>query len=174
MDRCALKSNKINQILATLLLAGSFCLAWGKADAALDLQTMVVNGDSAVDFGNVKSLEENGDPAHDSSVRQVRLVVTSDLGRPYTIRQNVDEEPVNEAGTQVPAEAIRFTVEVEDGQGLVRTSDHEPLTAGMQEIYVSDDNEPRTVLLITYDFLVPAGQKAGRYHGMVTYRADAV
>ncbi|OGW72149.1 MAG: hypothetical protein A2Y02_03465 [Omnitrophica bacterium GWA2_52_12] len=159
---------------AVLFMFLGLLLCLNNAYAVLDLQTVVVDGDSTIDFGNMKSLEENGDPAHDSAVRQVRLVVTSDLGRAYTIRQNVDEEPVNEAGTPVSAEAIRFTVEVEDGQGLVRTSDHEPLTAGMQEIYVSDDNEQRTVLLITYDFLVPPGQKAGRYHGMVTFRADAI
>lgn len=139
----------------------------------IDLQATVVTGETSIDFGSLRSLAPNGDPASDNAVRQVRLIVTSDLKRPYVITQMVQDSPANPNGTVLEPEALRFRVVVENGRGIVRTPDLEPLRPGMQEIYLADDNETQTVLLITYNLTPPPGQKAGRYHGTVTYRVDA-
>ena len=141
--------------------------------ATLDLEATVVTGETSIDFGNLRSLAPNGDPAADSAVRQVRLSVNSDLNRAYVITQIVQDVPVNPNGTALESEGLQFRVVVENGRGVVRTSDREPLRPGMQEIYLSDDNEAQTVLLVTYTLTPPPGQKAGRYHGTVTYRVDA-
>ncbi len=139
----------------------------------LDLNATVVTGETAIDFGSLKSLEHNGEPASDSAVRQVRLRVNSGLKRPYVISQIVQDVPVNPNGTVLEPEGLRFRIVVENGHGIVRTPPLEPLRPGMQEIYLADDNEAQTVLLITYNLTPPPGQKAGRYHGTVTYRVDA-
>ncbi len=141
--------------------------------AQLDLEATVVTGETAIDFGNVRSLDSRGEPLSDTSVRQVRLVITSDLQRPYVISQILQDSPLNSNGTAIEPEALRFRVIVENGSGIVRTSDLEPLRPGMQEIYLSSDNEAQTVLLITYNLTPAPGQKAGRYQGTISYRADA-
>ena len=141
--------------------------------AALDLQATVVTGETAIDFGNVRSLDPRGEPFSDTSVRQVRLTIASDLKRPYVISQMAQDLPVNTNGTAIEPEALRFRVVVENGSGIVRTSDLEPLRPGMQEIYLSSDNEEQTVLLITYNLTPSPGQKAGRYQGTISYRVDA-
>jgi len=156
-------------------LAAVFC-ALGIPSACaetLDLEAIVVTGESSIDFGNLRSLDASGAPLGDSSVRQVRLSVVSDLGRPYLITQMLQDYPVNPDGSVLEEPAVRFSITVEQGRGIVRTGNLEPLRPGAQEIYISSDNEEQTVLLINYDFLVPPGQKAGRYQGIVTYRADS-
>ncbi len=139
----------------------------------LDLEAMVVTGESSIDFGNLRSLDTSGAPAGDSAVRQVRISVVSDLGRPYLITQMLQDYPTNPNGSALEEPAVRFSITVEQGRGIVRTGNQEPLKPGAQEIYISSDNEEQTVLLINYDFIVPPGQKAGRYQGVVTYRVDS-
>lgn len=146
----------------------------GPAEAEiLDLEVAVVTGESSIDFGNLRSLDASGDPAGDAALRQVRLSVVSDLGRPYLITQMLQDYPTNPNGSALAEPALRYSITVEQGRGIVRTGNLEPLRPGAQEIYVSSDNEEQTVLLIAYDFLVPPGQKAGRYQGIVTYRVDS-
>jgi len=156
-------------VLGALLL-----LAPPQANAeTLDLEAAVVTGESSIDFGNLRSLDENGDPIGDSAVRQVRLSVVSDLNRPYLITQMLQDYPTNPDGSALEQPAVRYSINVEQGRGIVRTGNLEPLRPGAQEIYISSDNEEQTVLVITYDFIVPPGQKAGRYQGIMTYRADS-
>lgn len=164
-----------NRQFFTGILAFCLLLLCGNIAAAemVDLEVMVVTGETGIDFGRLQSLDPSGDPVSDSAVRQVRLSVTSDTARPFVISQMLQDEPVNPNGTALAPQALRYTVTLEQGQGVIRTGNLEPLRPGTQEIYISSDNEERTVLLITYDFIVPAGQKAGRYQGMVTYRVDA-
>ena len=139
----------------------------------LDLEAAVVTGESSIDFGNLRSLDASGDPVGDSALRQVRISVVSDLGRPYLLTQMLQDYPTNPDGSALEQPAVRFSVTVEQGSGIVRTGNLEPLKPGAQEIYISSDNEEQTVLLIAYDFIVPPGQKAGRYQGIVTYRVDS-
>lgn len=155
-------------------LCGTVSLAAPQAfSETLDLQTAVVTGESSIDFGNLRSLDSSGQPLSDSALRQVRLSVVSDLGRPYIVTQMLHDAPMNPNGAILEDQGIRYTVAVEQGRGIVRTGSLEPLKPGAQEIYISSDNEEQTVLLITYDFIVPPGQKAGRYQGVVTYRVDS-
>ena len=156
-----------------LVLAGLIFFASPLHAETLTLDAMVVTGETSINFGSLRSLESNGEPASDSAARQVRLTVTSDLGRSFVISQMVQDSPVNTNGTALDPEHLRFRVTVENGRGIVRTSDREPLRPGMQEIYISDDNEAQTVLLITYDLTPPPVQKAGRYNGTISYRVDA-
>ena len=166
---------------ARCLVLGAFCamicfllLPTQAFAEVLDLEAAVVTGESAIDFGSLRSLDSDGAPAGDSAVRQIRLSVTSDLGRPYVITQMLQDYATNPNGSPLEnPDAIRFSINVEQGSGIVRTGNLEPLKPGAQEIYISSDNEDQTVITITYDFIVPPGQKAGRYHGVVTYRVDA-
>lgn len=139
----------------------------------LDLEAAVITGENSIDFGNLRSLDLSGEPIGDAAVRQVRISVVSDLGRPYIITQMLQDRPTNSNGAPLEDPGVRFSVSVEQGRGLVRVGSLEPLKPGAQEIYISSDNEEQTVLLITYDFVVPPGQKAGRYQGIVSYRVDS-
>ncbi len=166
------KIRPLSFVLCILLSLTLFLTSSNASAETIDLQAAVVTGETAIDFGRLQSLESSGEPVSDSEVRQVRLAVSSDAVQPYVISQMLQDDPSNPNGTVLEPQAIRFSVALEQGQGVVRTGNLEPLRPGMQEIYISSDNEGQTVLLITYDFIVPPGQKAGRYQGQVTYRAD--
>lgn len=170
---CDLSWKKIKQLSVVGALVSVLALPCADAQETLNLVVSVVTGETGVDFGQLRSLGPGGEPSSDSSVRQVRLTVTSDLRKSYIISQVVAEAPANPNGAMLQPDAIRVTVAVEEGSGTLKSSHLEPLSPNAQEIYISADTEERTVLLITYDFLVPPGQPAGRYQGMITYRVDA-
>ena len=136
------------------------------------LQVTVLNGGTSLDFGQLRSLDNAGASLADSSSRRVRLQIINPTNRPYVVSQIVNMEPVNQNGTPLPGDAIRFRVELESGAGMIRTSERTPLEPGLQEIYDGDDKEQTASLLIIYDFQVPPGQKAGPYQASITYRLD--
>ncbi len=174
----AQRSSPLGALRMTLAIAAFAALIFScpQANAVEEpppvLQVIVLEGGTSLDFGQLRSLDQEGAPLTDSSSRRVRLQVTHSGTRPFVLSQIVNREPVNQNGTQVPADAIRFRASIENGMGMLRTSQKEPLETGLQEIYDSDDNDQNVSILIVYDFLVPPGQKAGQYHASITYRVD--
>jgi hypothetical protein len=167
-------SKRYRKILFFILLIG-----WGAAGrvfaqvpATVDLQVAFVSGGTAIDFGDLRSLDQTGSPVSDVEISQVRLSVRNTSGQTYILTQTVNGETVNQQGATLPPDAIRFRVQIESGGGLVRTPDMAPLGGGESEIYFSDATGQDVVLLITYEIRVPGGQKAGRYRNTIHYRVD--
>ncbi len=167
-------SNPLRKIILWVLPAALVLAVPGFAQApgAVDLQVVFVEGGTAIDFGDLRSLDQNGDPSNDVEISQVRLIVTSTAGQSYIVTQTVNGDTVNQSGASLPPDAIRFRVQIENGGGLVRTPDMSPLGVGAQEIYFSDSLGQDASLLITYEIRVPGGQRAGRYYNTVNYRVD--
>ena len=136
------------------------------------LEVSTVEGGSTLDFGNLRSLEADGSPVAEAASRQVRLAVRAAAGSAYRITQVVNSEPRNQEGTACPLEAIRYSVTVEKGFGTLRASSPTPLSVGEQEIFISGETGEEAELLVTYDFMVPPVQKAGRYNATITYRVS--
>lgn len=131
----------------------------------------VIDGGSSIDFGRLRSLNSDGSETGEVSIRQVRITVPENLGRPYTISQILSSRPENQDGGAVSEEAIRFRVQQENGMGSLMTGNEEPLREGPQEIYQSMDGSAASIV-ITYHLLVPSGQSAGRYYSSLNYRID--
>ena len=172
MSRLPLKMLKRAAAGAVLFAAVAFLCP--KANALEDpvLQVMVLEGGNSLNFGQLRSLDNEGAPLSEASSRRVRVQVVNPDRRSFVVTQIVNMEPVNQNGTSLPPEAIRFRATVENGSGTILVSQKQPLEAGLQEIYESADNEQNISLLIIYDFLVPPGQKAGQYQSSITYRLD--
>ncbi|MFA6600735.1 MAG: hypothetical protein WC352_00305 [Candidatus Omnitrophota bacterium] len=145
----------------------------GQVPGILHLEVQFVNAGTSLEFGNLKSLDQNGEPVSDTSVVQVRLSVNTTLGRPYILTQTLQGDTMNQSGAVLPYEAIRFRVEQEAGSGLIRVPDGTPLRPGSQEIYFSDSAGSPASILVTYEMTVPAAQRAGNYRNTVNYRVDA-
>lgn len=136
------------------------------------LQVIVLEGGNSLDFGHLRSLDNEGAPLSEASSRRVRLQVMNPDRLSFVISQIVNMEPVNQNGTSLSADAIRFRAGLENGAGTLLASQKELLQTGLQEIYESADNDQNMSLVIVYDFLVPPGQKAGQYQSSITYRLD--
>lgn len=164
----------LKMIKPTAALLAAWVLVCPVAHALEDpiLQVMVLEGGNSLNFGQLRSLDNEGAPLSEASSRRVRLQVINPDRRSFVVTQVVNMEPANQNGTPLPAEAIRFRAAVENGSGTILVSQKQPFETGLQEIYESADNEQNVSLLIVYDFLVPPGQKAGQYQSSITYRLD--
>jgi hypothetical protein len=145
----------------------------GQSSGTIQLNVQFINGGSSIEFGNLRSLDRNGDPANDTALSQVRLIVNNTLNRSYIISQTLQSDTMNQSGALLPPEAIRFKIQQESGGGLIRVPDMTPLRPGTQEIFFSDSTGSASSILITYEILVPPAQRAGYYRNTVNYRVDA-
>lgn len=136
------------------------------------LQVIVLEGGNSLNFGQLRSLDNEGAPLSETSSRRVRLQVMNPDMLSFVVSQIVNMEPVNQNGTPLPGDAIRFRAAIENGSGTLLSSQKAPLETGLQEIYESTDNDQNVSILIVYDFLVPPGQKAGQYQSSIAYRLD--
>jgi len=138
----------------------------------IDLSVTFVDGGTGIDFGDLNSLNSDGSDASDSSIGRIRLAVTNTLGLPYVITQRLTKDVENNSGEVISNDAIRFRIVEESGSGIIRTSDREPLNIFVEDIYLSDTAGTDTTLLITYELMVPAKQKAGRYFSTLSFQVE--
>lgn len=136
---------------------------------ALDLEVVTADGYSDMDFGILESGSESSS-ARNSTMRQVRLIVTNPTGRPYTISQLIPENPKNELGMPCPVDAMTYYVTILRGEGTVRVPNRAPVEQGEKEIFISRIQGDAAEILITYELRVPQGQSAGKYRTLFSYR----
>lgn len=155
--------------LAALLLPPA--AAW----AEVTLRVTPVQGGAAleVDFGTARSLGPEGEPETEAVIRQVKLTVSSDSGRPYQVFQRVNGSWIGPDGKEIPLEAIRFSLSETRTSGSNRFPGPTPLSLGEQEIFLSDSSGSPDELLLTYAVKLPVGQRAGAYRTTVSYRVVA-
>ncbi len=146
----------------------------GPVWAEVTLQVTPVQGGASleVDFGTARSLGAEGEEESDTVIRQVRLNVTSNSGRPYQVFQRVNGPWTGPDGKEVPMSAVRFFISETRG-GTNRFPSSAPLDLGEQEIFLSDPSGPADELLLTYTVKLPVGQRAGSYRTTVSYRVVA-
>lgn len=139
------------------------------ADVTLTVTPAQGGASLEVDFGTARSLGPSGELETDEVVRQVRLDVSSDSGRPYRVYQRVNGPWTGPAGEEIPPSAIRFLIS-DVRTGINRFPSASPLAVGEQELFVSDQSGSAESLVITYVVKLPPGQRAGNYRTTVSYR----
>ena len=157
-------------VASAVILTGSVA-----ARAEVTLQVTSVQGGAAleVDFGTAQSLGSEGEPAAEPVVRQTRLSVSSNSGRPYRIFQRVNGPWTGPGAVEIPLSAIRFSVTETQTGGSNRFPTPSPLSFGEQEIFLSDSTGSAENLVITYVMQLPPGQRAGSYRATVSYQVVA-
>ena len=150
--------------------------AWaGLASAEVTLQVTSVQGGASleVDFGTARSLGPEGEPETEGAVRQARLSVSSDSGRPYRVLQRVNGPWIGPDGVEIPLSAVRFSISETQTAGSNRFPGPSPLSLGEQEIFLSDASGSAENLVITYLVNLPPGQRAGSYRTTLSYQVVA-
>ncbi len=138
----------------------------------LSLDVTLLDGGTSIDFGSLRSLNPSGEAVVDSSLVQVRIRVDTALNRPYIVTQTLNSDIVNQDGAALPDGTIRFRAQIEQGSGLVTTTEMAPLRQETQEIFLSDDNGGSVTLLLIYELTLPKGQSAGRYFNAINYQVN--
>lgn len=155
--------------LAALALTGSPV----RAEVALQVTPLQGGASLEVDFGTVRSLGPEGEEESDTAVRQVRLNVRSDSGRPYQVFQRANGPWIGPDGREIPMSAVEFFLSETPSGGSNRFPSSTRLAVGEQEIFLSDSAGTAEELLITYTVKLPVGQQAGSYRATVSYRVVA-
>lgn len=161
-----------------LLWAGAAIVALMAPDpvrAEVTLQVTSVQGGASleVDFGTARSLGSEGELGPEPVIRQVRLSVSSDSGRPYRVFQRVNGPWSGSNGMEIPFSAIRFSISETQTGGSNRFPGPAPLSLGEQEIFLSDASGSPENLVVTYLAQMPPGQRAGIYRTTVSYQVEA-
>ena len=166
-----LKAYLLAAVASTLLFNHSEGLA-----QEISLTVSYVDGGNSLNFGRLRNLEDDGTPKNESSTRQLRLLITPASGntQPYIVTQILSQDPVQERGTPVVDQSIRYTVQEETGAGTVRVPDETPLVSGEEEIYRSSPSGGTSQLLITFDLTASSEQEAGNYEGIIDYRVSLI
>ena len=152
-----------------------FGMAVGAARAEVALQVTSVQGGASleVDFGTARGMGPEGETATEAVVRQTRLSVSSDSGRPYRVFQRVNGPWIGPGGFEIPLSAVRFSISETQTGGSNRFPGPSPLSLGEQEIFLSDGSGSSENLVITYLLQLPPGQRAGSYRTTVSYQVVA-
>ena len=145
------------------------------AGAEVTLQVTSVQGvsSSEVDFGTARSVGPAAELGVEGLVRQVRLSISSDSGRPYRVVQRVNGPWSGPGGAEIPLSAVRFSISETQTGGTNRFPGPTPLSPGEQEIFLSNASGSSEQLVITYAVQMPAGQRAGPYRTTVSYHVEA-
>ena len=152
-----------------------FGMAAAPAGAEVTLQVTSVQGVASleVDFGTARSVGPEAELGAEGLVRQVRLSISSDSGRPYRVVQRVNGPWSGPDGQEIPLSAVRFSLSETGTGGSNRFPGPAPLSLGEQEIFLSDSSGSPEELVITYAVQMPAGQRAGPYRTTVSYHVEA-
>lgn len=162
----------IRKWLVAALLIAAFP---GTAPAEVTLNVTSVQGGASleVDFGTVRPLSPDGQWERETMIRQVRLAITSDSGRPYRVLQRVNGPWTGPGGKEIPMDAIRFSMAETRTGGSNRFPGPAPLSMGDHEIFLSDPAGSSDELILTYIVELPPGQRAGSYRTTISYQVVA-
>jgi len=155
---------------AFLLSLFLWTLGCPPARAELTLQVAPLGDARDIDFGPARSLGPHGEQEFDTVVRQVRLTITSDSGRPYQVLQRVNEPWRNLAGKELPLESVLFHISESTTAGENRFPNPTPLAVDERVIFISDPAGTSGELLLVYTVPVPLGQQTGNYKTTFSFR----
>lgn len=158
-----------------LLLA---LIMWGltqPAFATIQVEVQPLSSSRDVDFGRLKSIQDDGSLATGTEVRQVRIIVQNTTpNQRFAVWQIVMRDFTNEKGQPLPLSSIRYSVQIENGQGLVRIPNRHTLSSGDEQIFISNPEGGNVQLLLTYEMSIQPRQKSGRYISSVEYRTETL
>jgi len=114
-------------------------------------------------FGNVL-------PNSPPQTREVKVMVKSNLRRPYTVMQNTQYSLTNEKGDEIPAEHFRLMQEMlTDSSGKLVYPDFTPLQKGEVPIFYSDNRGSAVEFKVIYRLNAFPGIKPGNYTANIVF-----
>jgi hypothetical protein len=157
-------------LLALALLLALCCQNQGlTADISLMVQTEE-GSTSNMDFGQLKSMNERGEPLSESSARTLTISVTNTTGKQYQVTQKLSRSFLNEMYTELEREALNFYTYGASTAGRLLAQSPQAISLDEQVIFISDTTGADDSFRVQYNFITPAEAKAGRYTTNIIYR----
>ena len=162
---------KTPSILIAILL---FALGFLNPHPAFSAITLSAESEEAstanVEFGSLKSLNENGDLVSDSAVRTVTISLVNTSGKQYQVTQRLAREFLNEMHSQLADDALTFFTYGASTSARQLFISPQPVSPNEEVIFISDAAGTDDSFKIQYTLTNPAGSQSGRYTSDIIYR----
>jgi len=129
--------------------------------ADFTLSATPVEGGSSLRFGRVSS--------SDSTVREVRLRISSTTGKQYQIRQCLVDRVINEKGAVVSNAVSTYTLRGSNAKGTLYQDIPAVLTSANQVIYSSNRAGDTDSMIVVYKIDPNAITSSGSFSGRICY-----
>ncbi len=109
-------------------------------------------------------------PAQKPALKEVNVIVKTNLGRPYSVIQHLPDLLTNEKGESVPGKYFMYKVQIaSDSKAVNSAVDFVPVQKGDKEIFISDLKGSSEEFKVFYQLSPFEGMHAGDYRSAIKY-----
>ncbi len=109
-------------------------------------------------------------PGTPSQIKEIKVVVNTNLGKPFMVTQNINSSLTSEKGEKIPSDAFRMKIEVLEGQtGKTEFNDFSAVPSGTVPILFSDIQGTLTTFRVLYQLSPYPEMQPGDYNLAVMY-----
>jgi len=160
-------------IIIRIFVISIWILAFLNHGGYLRAQQLEVNilegGTDTLDFGNIRTVDQDGNPKVASVTRRVLIKVDNPTANRYQVIQRLDNPFLSPKGEALAAGALKFYVDGAQKQGIMGPTSLEPVAIGDRIIYTSDNSGSADQFFINYLLEVKDVLSKGRYQTNIAY-----
>jgi hypothetical protein len=146
----------------SIILAG-FLIFPGISQAVFDLSVTQIEGGFDLKFDKIETTDFK-------AVRQMRVRVNSDTGKPYRVFQQIIQPPATDQGRVLnPDQFKMYALQGSNSQGALIYRPEEPVSQAQTLVYTSNASGGNDTFQLVYTVTPKADQVPGSYYGRMSF-----